>query len=57
MGTLFAGSGSRARTCDKWINSPLLCQLSYPGMSTGEVIASANGNNDLFDGERLRRQR
>ena len=43
-----SGSGSRARTCDKWINSPLLCQLSYPGMSTQEVIASAIGNNDTI---------
>lgn len=33
-------SGSRARTCDKLINSQLLCQLSYPGRSKREVTAS-----------------
>lgn len=35
------GSGSRARTCDPLINSQLLCQLSYPGITVSNLIALA----------------
>ena len=34
MGTWCSGSGGEIRTHCQRVNSPLLCQLSYPGMST-----------------------
>ena len=37
------GSGSRVRTCDLGINSPALCQLSYPGKGRGQDSRGANG--------------
>ncbi len=36
-----SGSGSRARTCDKSINSALLCQLSYPGLRPQTIAPRA----------------
>lgn len=32
-GRLEPGSAGRTRTYNQWINSPLLCQLSYRGMA------------------------
>ena len=35
-------SGSRVRTCDLGINSPALCQLSYPGKDSGQDSRGPN---------------